>query len=174
MNPPTEPGLTQDPPFVIARTVAAPRELVFKLWTEREHMARWFGPKGVTIFSSSLELAPGKTYHYGMRTENGVEMWGKWTFREIVEPERLVFVSSFSDENGGMGRHPLAPDWPREMLSTITFEAEGDRTKITVSWVPLNATEAERNVFDAGRGGMTQGWTGTFERLDHYIANLQP
>jgi uncharacterized protein YndB with AHSA1/START domain len=70
-----------------------------------------------------------------------------------------------------MGRHPFAPDWPAEMLSTITFAGAGDgKTTVTVRWKPINATEAERKVFSEGKASMQQGWGGTFERLADYLA----
>jgi uncharacterized protein YndB with AHSA1/START domain len=156
--------------FVLSRLVDAPRERVWAAWTEPERMQRWFGPKGVETVSAKMELRPGGVYHYGMRTPDGKDMWGKWIFREISAPERLVFVSSFSDANQGVTRHPLSASWPLETLSTVLFQDLGGKTLITLTWAPLNATEAERKTFDAGRDGMNQGWGGTFERLDAYMA----
>src|SRR5205823_4677268 len=83
-------------------------------WVEPDRLARWWGPKGFTMLSSTLDLRPGGIFHYGMRSPDGREMWGRWVFREVVAPERLVFVASFSDEAGGVTRHPFAPDWPLE------------------------------------------------------------
>ena len=101
-----------------------------------------------------MDLRVGGTYHYGMKTPDGSPMWGKFTYREIIPTERLVFVNSFSDENGGVTRHPMAPTWPLHMLTTFTFEdAPGGKTKFTVRWqTPYEATEAEQETFDAGRG----------------------
>ena len=79
-------------------------------------------------------------------------------YREIVPPEQLVFINSFSDENGGLTRHPMAPTWPLEMLSVFTFEEQpGGKTKFTVRWSPHNATDEERKTFDAGHASMTPG-----------------
>lgn len=69
-----------------------------------------------------------------------------------------------------MTRHPLSPTWPLEMLSTITFAEQEVRTTVTVQWVPLNSTEAERKVFEAGHEGMEKGWTGTLDQLAEYLA----
>ena len=91
-------------------------------------------------------------------------------YREIIAPERLVFIVSFSDEKGGVTRHPWSPNWPLETLSTVTFEAHGGKTKITVRWIPHAATELERKTFEDGRDGMTQGWTGTFDQFADYLA----
>ena len=160
--------------FVISRTFDASRDLMWKVWTEPERMAQWFGPKGVKIFHSKNDLRPGGVYHYGMRTPDGKEMWGKWVYREVAKPERMVFVNSFSDKEGGITRHPMAQNWPLEMLTTITFaEQQEGKTTVTVRWSPINATEAERKVFDTSKDGMRQGWTGTFEQLEAYLAKAK-
>jgi uncharacterized protein YndB with AHSA1/START domain len=156
--------------FVISREFDAPRALVFKVWTRPEHLKHWFSPKGFTVLAAKMDLRPGGIYHYGMRAPDGKEMWGRWVFREIVAPERLVLVNCFSDEKGGITRHPFNAEWPLEMLSTFTFAEKGRGTLVTVRWAPLNATEAERKVFDAGRASMTQGWGGTLEQLEAYLA----
>src|SRR5947208_4343205 len=108
--------------FVISRLLKAPRDLVFACFTDPEHMKQWWGPKGVTIIASTMDLRPGGFYHYGMRTPDGSAMWGKFTYREIEKPSRIVLVNTFSDEAGGITRHPLAPTWPLQMLSTFLFE----------------------------------------------------
>ena len=164
-----------DRPFVITRVFRAPRALVWDAWTQREHLAHWMGPKGTTIARSSLELRPGGIYHYGMQAPDGKLMWGKWVFREVVRPERLVAVVSFSDEKTGITRHPLAPDWPLETLSTVTFAEHagiGRGTTVVLHWSPLNANEVERRVFAASHPGMQQGWSGTMEQLEGYLAAL--
>ena len=155
--------------FVLAREFNAPRELVWKAFTEPERMKQWWGPKGATILQCKLDLRPGGMFHYQMRYVNN-DMWGKFVYREIEPPKRIVFISSFSDEQGGITRHPMAPTWPREMLTTITFDEQAGKTTFTVRWIPINATEEEWKAFDAGRGSMKQGWTGTFDQLAAYLA----
>jgi uncharacterized protein YndB with AHSA1/START domain len=155
--------------FVISRTFDAPRELVWKMFTDVKHMKEWWGPKGVTIAKSEMDLRPGGIFHYAMRTADGQTMWGKMAYREITPPSRIVFVNSFSDEAGGVTRHPMAPTWPLEMLSVFTFEEEGDKTKFTVKWTPLNATEEERATFAEGHASMQQGWGGTLDKLVAYL-----
>ena len=168
-------GSQDERPFVITRVLNAPRELVFKVWTEREHLLRWWGPKGVTIVSCENDLRPGGVMHYCMRWADGSDVWGRWVYREIVAPERLVFVNSFSDEQAGVSRHPMAPTWPRELLTTVTFLPHAGKsggTVVTVTWTPLDASEEERKTFAAGHESMRNGWTGTFEQLADYLAKL--
>ena len=155
--------------FVIARVFDAPRELVWKAWTERERLMQWFGPKGFTMHMATLNFRPGGVFHYCLRSPDGHDLWGKFVYRETVAPERIVFVNSFSDEKGNLTRHPMSPTWPLELLSTVTFAEHEGKTTLTVQWVPLNATELERKTFDEGRESMQQGWTGTLDQLAEYL-----
>lgn len=165
-------GAPPDEDFVISRTFRAPRDLVFKIWTQREHLMKWFGPKGFTIPQCTNDFRPGGTLLYCMRSPAGPDMWGKWTYREIVPPRRLVFVMSFSDAAGGLTVHPMMPDWPRETLSTVVFTEHGDKTTVTIRWSALNATAAERKVFNTSHDSMRQGWGGTLEKLTEYVAGF--
>jgi uncharacterized protein YndB with AHSA1/START domain len=171
----TKPATAHQPSefeFVIMRIFDAPRERVWRAWTEAKSLGKWWGPKGFDIVSVKLDLRPGGTFHYCLKSPEGQEMWGKFIFREIVPEQRLVFVVSFSDAEGGLARHPMSPDWPLMMLSTVTFADTGTgKTTITVKWVAYEATDKEREVFEAGKDSMRQGWTGTFDRLDDYLAN---
>lgn len=155
--------------FVISRLFDARRERVWRAWTEREQLMKWFGPKGYTMPYTTLDLRPSGMCHYALRSADGQEMWGKWTFREIVAPERLALVSSFSDAEGRITRHPLSTSWPLEMLSTTTFEEQGRKTLITIHSTPLYATNLELKTFDEAHEGMSQGWNGTFDQLDAYL-----
>lgn len=156
--------------FVISRDFAAPRAVVWRAFTDPEKMKQWWGQKGVTIVSSKMDLRPGGIYHYGMRTPDGTVMWGRMVYREIVAPERLDFINSFSDENAGLTRHPMSPTWPIELSSTFTFAEHNDGTTFTVRWSPLNPTAEERATFEAGHASMTGGWTGTLDQLTAYLA----
>jgi uncharacterized protein YndB with AHSA1/START domain len=168
------PEQTKSADFVIARMFDAPRDLVWKCFTEPERMAEWWGPKGSTIVSSKMDFRVGGTYLGAMRDPAGNVMWGKFIYREIEPQQRLVWVHSFSDEGGGLTRHPMSPTWPLEMLTTVTFDEEGGgKTKVTLRWSALNATAEEQATFDAAHDGMRGGWGGTFERLDAYLASTR-
>jgi len=160
--------------FVITRLLEAPRDAVYRAWTEPERLKQWFGPKGFATFSSRLDLRPGGTYHYVMRGPDGKEMWGKWVFREIAPRQRLVFVVSFSDKDLGVTRHPMNPNWPLETLSTVLFEDWAGKTLLTVRWAAGNAPRAERQVFDSSHDSMRAGWGGTMERLVAYLKEPAP
>jgi uncharacterized protein YndB with AHSA1/START domain len=154
--------------FLISRTFDAPRDLVWAAWTETDRLMQWFGPKGSKMTHAKNDLRPGGTFLYAMQFA-GSELWGKWVYREIVPPERLVLVSSFSDADGNVTRHPMSPTWPRQTLSTTTFTEDGGKTTVTIDWRPLDATKEELDTFAAGKSSMNQGWGGTFDQLDEYL-----
>lgn len=156
--------------FVIRRVFDAPLDRVWRAWTEPERMAKWWGPRDFEIVSLKLDLRPGGTCHYMLRSPDGLDMWGMLTYREIVPQQKLVFIVAFSDEAGGVSRHPLNEGWPLQILSTVTFNERAGGTSVTVHWVPYEATDDERNVFEAGKDSMQAGWTGTFDRLETYLA----
>ena len=160
--------------FVISRVLDAPRDLVWECFTKPERMKEWWGPKGVKVIKSEMDFRPGGTYHYAMQAPGAPVMWGRQVYREIAPKDRIVFINSFSDEQGGLSRHPMAPTWPMEMLSTFTFEdMPGGKTKFTVRWSAHNATAEEQKTFDDGHGSMTQGWSGTMEQLEAYLAKTK-
>jgi len=166
--------VTETQPFTISRSFKAPRELVFACNTQVEHLAKWMSPAGFKVIKAELDLRPGGTYHYGLEGPDGMQMWGKQTFREIKAPEKIVLVQSFSDKDGNITRHPMSPTWPREMLATTTFEDLGNgETKVSISWLPLYAGDDEIATFDGARAGMTGGFKGTFDNLDTYLSTLQ-
>src|SRR4051812_44260088 len=88
--------------FVLSRELDAPRALVWACFTDPERMKQWWGPKGFTVVASTMNLRAGGFYHYGMKAPDGTAMWGKFIYKEVTPPERLVVIDSFSDENGGV------------------------------------------------------------------------
>ena len=163
----------QNQEFVISRVFDAPREIVFAAFTDPERMKHWWGPKGFTVVKSEMDLRPGGIYHYCLRAPDGALMWGKFVYREITPPERVVLINSFSDEQGGITHHPMATTWPLEMLSTFLLEeVEKGQTKFTVRWSPHNSSEEERATFAKGHASMTQGWSGTMEQLQAYLTSV--
>jgi uncharacterized protein YndB with AHSA1/START domain len=168
-----QPRETAEEEFVITRTFDAPRELVWQAWTDPERLMRWWGPKGLTMLSCKVDLRPGGLFHYGMRTPDGHEMWGKFVYREIVPPERLVLVVSFSDAQGGITRHPMSSTWPLEVLNTMTLTESGGKTTLTLQSVPVNATGEERRTFKDGHRSMQQGFKGTLDQLAEYLESAK-
>lgn len=157
------------PEFVISRVFDAPRVLLWDSCTKPERMTHWWGPKGCIVRVAKMDFRVGGTYHCCMRAPDGLDMWGKFAYREIVKPERIVFVNSFSDDIGGLTRHPFVATWPLEMLSTFSFTEQKGKTTFTIKWVPINPTDVERKTFEDGMEGMKKGWTGTLDQLADYL-----
>ncbi len=158
--------------FVVTRLFNASRELVWKAFTESERLAQWWGPKGLPIKVHKLELRPGGVFHYSMHSPDGKIWWGKFVYREIIAPEKIVFINSFSDANGGITRHPLSATWPREVMNTLTLVEREGKTTLTLRGGPINATEEEQKTFEEGYLSMQEGFKGTLDQLDDYLMTV--
>lgn len=169
MTPQDASALPADGAFVISRVFDAPRDLVWKVCSEPEHMGRWFGPVGCVGRVVKMDFRPGGMYHFCLTFPGGMEMWARFVYREIVPPEKIVYLHSFSDDKGGLARHSMSPVWPLEILSTFTFTELSGKTTLTINWMPYNASDEERKVFGASHGDMRQGWSGTLDRLAEYL-----
>jgi uncharacterized protein YndB with AHSA1/START domain len=152
-NPVTEPA---DRVLVITRIFDAPRELVFKAWTEPQHLVRWMGPRGFKSTVLHSDLRAGGAYRIHMRGPEGDDHWTQGIFREIVEPERLVMVGSWADANG----NPTSP----ETVLTITLEEDGGKTRLTLHQAIFESISA--------RDGHRGGWNSSLDRLAEYLATV--
>lgn len=161
---------TSSKTFEISRLLAAPRPAVWAAFTEADQLKHWWGPVGLTMQTCTIDLRPGGLFHYGMATPIGGTMWGRWVLRTIKAPSKLEWLNGFSDAQAGLTRHPMAPTWPAEMLCTLTLEAQGEQTQLTLRAVPHEANAMEVATFEAGFASMTQGFGGTFDQLAAYLA----
>ncbi len=167
-------AMVEDDLFTVTRTLNAPRVLVWKMWTDAAHLAKWWGPKGFGWIRGTIDLRPGGLFHYGMKGPGGQEMWGRFVFHAVVPPERLEFVNSFSDKDGGLGRAPFATDWPLEVFNMLTLAEENGSKVLTQRRTHNNDGAGERERFRSMKPSMHQGFSGTFEQLEAYLAQLQP
>jgi uncharacterized protein YndB with AHSA1/START domain len=163
--------ITQE--FRLTRTFNAPRNLVWKAWTSPEALGQWWGPKGIALRVINFDLRPGGMFHYAFAFQPGHEMYGRLVYREIVAPERLVFVNSFSDPEGGITRAPfpqLEDRWPLEMLTVMRLTELAGETTLTLRASPLNANEDECAMFASNIESMRAGYGGAFDKLTGYLA----
>jgi len=163
---------TTKAPFTISRTLNAPQALVWDVYTKPEHLMHWWGPAGLKMIHATVDLRPGGMFHYGMSSPDGSEMWGRFVYKEIIPISKLVFVVSFSDKNGGVTRHPMAPTWPAEMMNYAEFSEENGKTTVKLTGYPINCTEDEARLFYDSFAGMQGGFNGTFDQLDQYLATF--
>ena len=156
--------------FVFNRTFDASREDVWNAFTQPEHLKHWWGAPGSTVEIAHHELKPGGLFHYRMKFPDGRAMWARFIFREIVAPERLVWLNGFSDEHGGLTRNPWVPNFPLETLNTVTLAAENGKTLLTITVVPFDAGDEEAGIFAGGLAGMKMGFGASFQLLADYLA----
>lgn len=156
--------------FVFNRTFDASREDVWNAFTQPEHLKHWWGTPGSSVEIAHHELRPGGLFHYCMRFPDGRAMWARFIFREVIPPERLVWLNGFSDEHGGLTRNPWVPGFPLETLNTVTLADQGGKTLLTITAVPFNASDEEACVFAGGINGMKMGFGGSFKVLADYLA----
>ncbi len=140
----------------IERVFDAPRDLVFKAWTEPEHMAKWFGPRGFKSTVEKHELRPGGAYRIHMLGPDG-DHWSQGVFREIDPPKRLVMVGSWADAQGNLTR-------PQTTL-TLLFDDLGGKTRLTLHNAIFESTTA--------RDMHQSGWTSSLDCLAEYLATVR-
>jgi uncharacterized protein YndB with AHSA1/START domain len=144
--------ITGERELVVTRIIDAPRTLVFKAWTEPEQVARWWGPQGFVTTHCDMDIRPGGAFRCSMRSPAGTDHWTRGVYREIVEPERIVFTFAWEDADGNLGH---------ELLTTVTFTDLGAQTRLTLHQAMFETVERR----DDHRGG----WTSCFERFAEYM-----
>ena len=135
--------------MILTRVFDAPLDLMWKLWTEPEHIRKWWGPKGYTLPGCEMDFRTGGAYRFVMRGPDGQDNPFHGVYREIVRNERIVFTAILDNLPG------------HELVTTVTFADEGGKTKLTV-----------RQTTPPGVPGLgqNQGWSETLERLADLIA----
>jgi uncharacterized protein YndB with AHSA1/START domain len=146
--------------FTITRIFDAPRELVWRAWTDPEQVRLWWGPKDFTSPFAKIDLRVGGTYLYDMRSPESKDFWSTGIYREIVPLERIIATDNFADEKGNVvpaSHYGMIGDWPSELLVTLTFEEQNGRTKFTLRHEGIP------------RGQMSDltkaGWNESFDKL---------
>jgi uncharacterized protein YndB with AHSA1/START domain len=154
--------------FVINRTFDAPIELMFEMWTNPKHFSQWIAPTGSQMEFIRSDIRPGGSTFYFMTTDAGKKMYGRAEYLEIRKPDRIVYTQQFCDENEKVTRHPMSDTWPETMLTTVNLSEEGpNKTRVTLTWECQGAiTREELETFIKARGGMSFGWTGSFDKLE--------
>jgi len=151
--------------LIIERMFDAPREKVWAAWTTPDLIMRWWGPKGFTAPFARISLRVGGSYLYDMRSPEGKDYWSTGFFHEIVPFERIVATDHFADEKGNVvpaTSYGMSPDYPVEMLVTVTFEAADRRTKLTLKHAGIPpGREME---------GARQGWNESLDKLAAVLA----
>ncbi len=149
--------------FVVERHFTAPRTLMFQVFTQPEHLKRWWAPQPYTIPVCTIDLRPGGIWHYCLRSPEGQEQWARNVYREIVSPEKLVYTSTFADEHA----NPI--EGMPEHLTTVIFTEEAGKTQVSAR-VQFASAAALKVAVDMG---ILQGMSVTWEYLVGYVQELQ-
>jgi len=149
--------------FVVERQFTAPRALMFQVFTQPEHLKRWWAPQPYTIPVCTIDLLPGGIWHYCMRSPEGQDQWARSVYREIVSPEKLTYTTTFADEHA----NPI--EGMPEHLTTLIFTEEAGKTSVTAH-VQFASAAALSVAVDIG---MLQGMSMTWDYLVDYVQGLQ-
>lgn len=159
------------PEYVLDREFDAPREIVWRAWTDPDLLHRWYGP-GVETKIHQFDLQPGGAWLNEMRWGDKAD-FSKMLFQEVIRPEKLVWHHSSTDSDWNVAANQMMPDWPRVLLTTVLFEDLGDKTNVRLTQVPIDATDAEIECFAKMMAGMDNGWGGGYKLIDEIIAELK-
>jgi uncharacterized protein YndB with AHSA1/START domain len=159
-----ETGAQSDREIVITRVFNAPRELLYKAWTEPKHIEQWYGPKGFTTRVTEMDLRPDGQWCYIMIGPDGTEYPSKGVFREIVPPERLVATDEFGE---GIEK-VLTVDLPKGMVTTATFEDLGGKTRLTIQ--VMHDTVSDRRKHE--EMGVVTGWNSSLDCLEEALQSM--
>lgn len=158
---------TDDRVNIISRVFDAPRELVWKAWTEPEHLMQWWGPEHFTSPKCTIDFRVGGRYHFCMRGPDGKDYWTTGEYLEIVEFERIVFSDFFSDEHANIlspAEYGMGGDWAETLLVTLTFEERDGKTYFTLRHEGCPQGEMS--------GMMVMGWNQSFDKMVAHLETL--
>jgi uncharacterized protein YndB with AHSA1/START domain len=155
--------------FSVIREFNASKEKVFAAFSTAEALGKWWGPAGSTITVSSFDFKPKGKFHYQLDGNGPATMWGLFIFGNIQPTDLIEFVSSFSDPSGNIAKPPFDMDFPLEIFNRLTLTESKGKTTVTLEGHPINATEAQENVYYSISENMQQGFKGTFDQLEQYL-----
>jgi uncharacterized protein YndB with AHSA1/START domain len=138
----------------MSRVFDAPRELVFKTYTDPKLIPQWWGPRGITTVVDKMEVRHGGTWRYIQRGADGNEYAFKGVYHESLPPERLVYTLEFEPMPGHV------------LLQTVKFEDQEGKTKVTVISVSQSVEDRDEMV----QSGMEEGVVETWDRLEELLA----
>lgn len=163
--------MTDTPQYQIDRFFAAPRALVWKCWTDPELLARWYGP-GIETIIHRFDLMPDGEWRNEMKWGDKSDL-SKMVFQEVTPQERLVWLHSSTDADWNIVGNPMMPDWPKTLLTTVTFTDANDGTNVRLCMRPHKAAETEAACFASAMAKMDGGWGSGYKIIDEILEELQ-
>lgn len=162
--------MSELPEYTLNRVFNAPREMVWRAWTDPELLQRWYGP-GVETIIHKFDLKPGGAWLNEMKWGDKSDL-SKMVFQEIVPEEKLVWHHSSSDSDWNVVSNPMMPNWPRVLLTTVTFVDKGETTNVRLHQVPIDPTDDEIACFTEMMSGMDNGWGSGYAIMDELFGEL--
>ena len=163
------------PPLEIIRILSASPSQVFEMFSNKDHLAKWWGPAGMNLEIKNFDFHPQGTFHYVFKS-GSFDMWGKFTYLEINKPHSITLLNAFSNTEGETINAPEVPfgaDWPLEMWTEYTFTPIGDLCQLKLTSYPHQASETSQELFFQNHDNMKQGFKGTFDKLEAYLVELR-
>ncbi len=168
-----EEGTTKRDVFVINRSFEVSLWKMFEVWTDPKQLSQWVPPTGFTMKYIKADIREGGSSFYSM-TDGQHTMYGRAEYLKIEKPNLIVYRQQFCDENEKISHHPMSATWPLSMKTTVLFFEEGpDQTRVALTWeIEGDATAEEKMTFHMAKPGMAQGWGGSFDKLETYVAGF--
>jgi uncharacterized protein YndB with AHSA1/START domain len=164
--------MSELPEYKLERIFNAPRDMVWRAWTDPDLLHRWYGPGADTIIHK-FDLKPGGLWLNEMKWGDN-SMFQKVLFKEVVQPEKMVWHHySTTDAEWNSISNPRMVDWPKLLLTTVIFDDMGEQTNVTLTQIPLDATETEIACFAEAMANMDSGWGSGYAIMDELFVELQ-
>ncbi|MDB5055525.1 MAG: ATPase [Bacilli bacterium] len=144
--------------IVFTRILNAPRALVFEVWTDPKHVAKWWGPNGFTNTIHEMDVRPSGVWRFIMHGPDGIDYPNKIVYKEVLKPERLVYSHGGDDEND-----------PGQFQVTVTFDDQGNKTELTMRMLFVSKEERDKVVKEYGA---VEGGNQTLNRLEEHLAKM--
>jgi len=162
--------MRERPEYHLDRLFDAPRDIVWRAWTDPELLSRWYGSGAETVIHQ-FDLMPDGLWLNEMKWGDKSDL-SRIEFQEVVPPEKLVWHHSSADADWNIVNSRMMKDWPRVISTTVIFEDIGDKTKVRLSMLPIDASDVEIACFAAAMSGMDNGWGSGYKILDTLLGEL--
>ena len=160
-----------DPKFVMERTFDAPKDLVWRTWTQADLVERWYGP-GVETEIHEFNPTVGGLWLNEMKMGE-TSMRQRMEYTEVAPTDRLVMLMANADADWNVVPSPMMPNWPTTLLTTVTFAEHEGSTRLTLTWEPHECSAAEIAAFAEALPGLDKGWGAGMDIIAEILTELQ-
>lgn len=155
------------PVYIYNREFKAPRAKVWRAWRDPALLATWYGP-GVETIIHAFHMRAGGVWKNEMKMR-GMSDYSRMDFLEVIPEEKIVWNHNSTDENWEIAANKMMPDWPKTLLTTVTFREQGETTKVQLQQTPVDASEVEIACFTKMMSNMDHGWGAGFDLIENLL-----